>query len=240
MCFLQLENINTFYGLSHILFDINIEIKKGEFVCLLGRNGVGKSTTLKSIMGLAPIKSGKINFDGIDISNFKSNRIAYLGIGYVPENRIIFPDLTILENLEMGIKNENKIKNKIEGFGWDLEKIYELFPILKDRHEQFGGTLSGGEQQMLTIARTLMGNPTLLLLDEPSEGLAPVVVQGLFKQIQLLKESGLTILLSEMKSDFGLLMSDKVYLLEKGSICWRGTNEKLQEDPEVIKEFLGV
>ncbi len=238
MSILQVDKINTFYGLSHILFDVSLEIEKGEFVCLLGRNGVGKSTTLKSIMGLTPPRSGRVSFNGQEITHMKTNRIAYLGIGFVPEDRIIFPDLTVFENLEMGIKNKKKVR--YGSTGWTVEKIYEIFPILKNRAKQAGGTLSGGEQQMLTIARTLMGNPLLLLLDEPSEGLAPVVVQQLYKQISLLKESGMTILLCEMKCDFGLLMSDKVYLLEKGNICWSGSNKTLQCQPEVIKQYLGV
>lgn len=240
MSILQIDKINTFYGLSHILFDVSLEIKKGEFVCLLGRNGVGKSTTLKSIMGLTPPRSGRINFAGQEITHLKTNRIAYRGIGFVPEDRIIFPDLTVLENLEIGIKNKKRVSASAAGTGWTTEKIYEIFPILKDRAKQEGGTLSGGEQQMLTIARTLMGNPLLLLLDEPSEGLAPMIVQQLYKQISLLKESGMTILLCEMKCDFGLRMSDKVYLLEKGNICWSGSNTALQCQPEVIKQYLGV
>lgn len=236
MNILEVEKINTFYGLSHILFDVSLEIKKGETVCLLGRNGVGKSTTIKSIIGLTRPRSGRIKFADQEIMNLKTHRIAHLGVGYVPEDRIVFPDLTVYENLEMGIK-----KKGISGEGgWTLDKIFQIFPVLKERKKQNGGTLSGGEQQMLTIARTLMGNPILLLLDEPSEGLAPLVIRQLYQQIALLKESGMTILLCEMKCEFGLSMSDKAYILEKGHICWTGSNEKLKGQPEVIKKYLGV
>jgi branched-chain amino acid transport system ATP-binding protein len=236
MKILQVEKINTFYGLSHILFDVSLEINKGETVCLLGRNGVGKSTTLKSIIGLSRPRSGRIQFCGQEIGHVKTHRIAHLGIGYVPEDRIIFPDLTVYENLDMGIKRKGILR---EG-GWTLDKIYEIFPVLKERRKQEGGTLSGGEQQMLTIARTLMGNPVLLLLDEPSEGLAPLVIKELYQQIGLLRDSGMAILLCEMKCDYGLAMSETAYILEKGHICWSGSNEMLKQQPEVIKEFLGV
>jgi branched-chain amino acid transport system ATP-binding protein len=234
MKMLQLNKLNTFYGLSHILFDVSLDIERGETVCLLGRNGVGKSTTLKSIMGLTPPRSGKIAFAGREISGLATHRIARLGVGYVPEDRIIFPDLTVRENLEMGIKKSNT------GGDWTVEKIYQIFPILKDRQRQEGGTLSGGEQQMLTIARTLMGNPILLLLDEPSEGLAPLVVRELYETVNRLKEKGITIFLSEQNADFALRLSDRAYILEKGQVCWHGNATELKEKPQIMKKYLGV
>jgi len=231
---LELEKINTFYGLSHILFDVSLKIGKGEMVCLLGRNGVGKSTTFKSIIGLVPTRSGRIRFQDQDIREWKTHHIARLGVGYVPENRIIFPDLTVRENLEMGLMNRR-------GSGeWTFEKIYEIFPILKERASQEGGTLSGGEQQMLTISRTLMGNPLLLLLDEPSEGLAPLVVQAIFQTISRLKETGITIFLSEQNSEFAIRLSNRGYILEKGHICWFGNTDELRNNPEIIRQYLGV
>jgi len=234
MNILEVDRINTFYGLSHILFDVSFKIKKSETVCLLGRNGVGKSTTLKSIMGLTPPRTGWIRFGGQDITNLKTHRIAHLGVGYVPEDRIIFPDLTVQENLEMGIKPGNKAGD------WSFDRIYQIFPVLKEREKQSGGTLSGGEQQMLTIARTLMGSPVLLLLDEPSEGLAPLIIREVYKQVNLLKESGITIVLCEQKCDYGLTMADSAYILEKGHICWNGACTALQNQPDIIKQFLGV
>jgi branched-chain amino acid transport system ATP-binding protein len=234
MNILEVDKINTFYGLSHILFDLTLDIKKGETVCLLGRNGVGKSTTLKSIIGLTPPRSGRIKFVGQEITGLKTHRIAHLGVGYVPEDRIIFPDLTVRENLEMGIKSGNQDRN------WSIDRIYQIFPILKERKGQLGGTLSGGEQQMLTIARTLMGNPMLLLLDEPSEGLAPLVIRDVYKQVNLLKETGITILLCEQKCDFGMTMANSAYILEKGNICWNGSCVTLQNQPDIINKYLGV
>jgi branched-chain amino acid transport system ATP-binding protein len=224
MTILRVDKINTFYGLSHILFDVSLEIKSGQTVCLLGRNGVGKSTTLKSIIGLTPSRSGRIEFAGQEITGLKTHRIAHRGVGYVPEDRIIFPDLTVQENLEMGVKKGGTTK------GWTMEKVFEIFPILKERASQEGGTLSGGEQQMLTIARTLMGNPLLLLLDEPSEGLAPLVIRELYRQVNLLRGTGMTILLCEQKCDFALNMSDCAYILEKGHICWQGANAELSSN----------
>jgi branched-chain amino acid transport system ATP-binding protein len=227
------REINTFYGISHILFDVSLEIDKGEVVCILGRNGVGKTTTLRSIIGLTPPRSGSIVFLGIEIRGKQPFEIARLGIGFVPEDRIIFPDLTVRENLEMGIKRKDR-------GGWPLERVYEMFPLLKEREKQMGGTLSGGEQQMLTIARTLMGNPQLLLLDEPSEGLAPMIIKEVENQVRHLKTEGMPILLSEQNSNFIMKLSDRAYILEKGQIRWKGEVSELKDKPEIMKTYLGI
>jgi branched-chain amino acid transport system ATP-binding protein len=234
---LVVKEINTFYGLSHILFGVSLEVNQRETVCLLGRNGVGKTTTLRSIMGLAPPRSGSIKFMGKEIRGKQPFDIYRLGIGLVPEDRIIFPDLTVHENLEIGIKKGKRRGNKE---GWTVEKVHRLFPILKVRDKQWGGTLSGGEQQMLTIARTLMGNPRLLLLDEPSEGLAPLVVRAIEEQTLLLKKEGMTILLSEQNSNFALRISDRGYILEKGLVAWQGSISELKGDPSIMKNYLGL
>lgn len=230
---LEVKNINTYYGISHILFDLSLEVEKGEVVCVLGRNGVGKTTLIRSIMGLTIPRSGEIFFNGNPICGKRPFEIAYQGIGFVPEDRIIFPDLTVRENLEMGMKKEMKGP-------WTMDRVFQMFPILKTRQTQLGGTLSGGEQQMLTIARTLMGNPELLLLDEPTEGLSPLVVKELEKQIRVLKEEGMTILLSEQNSRVTLNLSDRAYILEKGMVKWQGAVDVLQEKKEILKQYLGL
>ncbi len=237
MMLLEVKKINTFYDLSHILFNVSLEIDKGETVCLLGRNGVGKTTIFRSIMGLTPPRSGSIRLYGDEIKGKKPYEIARLGVGLVPEDREIFPDLTVRENLEIAGKKGRKEKQTED---WTIEKVHRLFPILRDRNNQWGGTLSGGEQQMLTIARTLMGNPTLLLLDEPSEGLAPMITKTIEEQILLLKKEGLTILLSEQNSSFALRVSDRAYILEKGHILWQGKTSELREKPEIMMTYLGV
>jgi len=234
---LEVKEINTFYDLSHILFNVSLEIDKGETVCLLGRNGVGKTTIFRSIMGLTPPRSGSIKLHGNEITGKKPYEIARLGVGLVPEDREIFPDLTVRENLEIACKKRTK-ENQQED--WTIEKVHRLFPILEDRDNQWGGTLSGGEQQMLTIARTLMGNPTLLLLDEPSEGLAPMVTKMIEEQIIVLKKEGFTILLSEQNSSFALNVSDRAYILEKGHVLWQGQVVELKQRPDIMKTYLGV
>jgi branched-chain amino acid transport system ATP-binding protein len=230
---LEVKDINAFYGISHILFDVSLEVDEGEVVCLLGRNGVGKTTTLRSIMGLTPFRSGGILFKGSDLRGRQPFEIARMGIGFVPEDRIIFPDLTVRENLEMGVKR------KSDGH-WTLDRVYRMFPILEKRHSQMGGTLSGGEQQMLTIGRTLMGNPALLMLDEPSEGLAPLVVKQLSSQVRNLKKDGMPILLTEQNTSFTLMLSDRGYILEKGQVRWDGPVSELKEKPEILRNYLGV
>ena len=230
---LEVKNINTYYGISHILFDLSIEVEKGEVVCVLGRNGVGKTTLIRSIMGLTVPRSGSILFNGTSIRGQRPFEIAHRGMGFVPEDRIIFPDLTVKENLEMGMKKGSKGP-------WNVDRVYQMFPILKTRQAQLGGTLSGGEQQMLTIARTLMGNPELLLLDEPTEGLSPLIVKDLEHQIRALKEEGMTILLSEQNSKVTLNLSDRAYILEKGQIRWEGAVQVLREKHEILKQYLGL
>jgi len=230
---LEVKEINTFYGISHILFNVSLEIDKGEVVCILGRNGVGKTTLLRSIMGLTSARSGKILFGGVDIRGKQPFEVARLGIGFVPEDRVIFPALTVSENLEMGTKRG--------GMGpWTFERVFEMFPILDKRRAQMGGTLSGGEQQMLTIARTLMGSPELLLLDEPSEGLSPLIVKELGDHVRSLREEGMPLLLSEQNSVFTLRLSDRAYILEKGEVRWKGGIRALKEKPEILKTYLGV
>ena len=228
---LEVTNINTFYGMSHILFNLSMSIEKGEIVCLLGRNGVGKTTTLRSIIGLTPARSGSITLAGEEIRTKQPFSVARLGIGFVPEDRLIIPDLTVKENLEIAKRRKGQ---------WTLEAIYRLFPVLKEREVQEGGTLSGGEQQMLAIGRVLMSNPELLLLDEPSEGLAPAIVKMLAEFMKVLKEKGMTTLLAEQNSKFALTFSDRVYLLEKGEICWHGNCGELKGKPEIMKRYLGV
>ncbi len=231
---LEVREIHTFYGLSHILFGISLNVEEGETVCLLGRNGVGKTTTLRSIMGLTPPRSGSVKFLGKEIQGRPSFEIARRGMGFVYENRMIFPDLTVRENLEIAAQ---KRKN---GEEWTLEKVYRIFPVLQERQKQMGGSLSGGEQQMLAIARTLMGNPRLLLLDEPTEGLAPLIVRAIGEQIRFLKKQKMTVLLAEQNLSFALGISDRAYVLEKGRLCWNGPVSQLQENPQIAKTYLGL
>jgi branched-chain amino acid transport system ATP-binding protein len=229
---LKVENIHTYYILSHILFGVFLCVDHGESVFLLGRNGSGKTTTLKSIMGLIPVSSGSIKFEDQEITQRPANIIANLGIGYVPEDRRIFFNLTVRENLEIGAKKGDNV--------WTLDKVYALFPILKARGKQAGPTLSGGEQQMLTIARTLMGNPRLLLLDEPTEGLAPLIVKAVSDQLAALKEYATTMLVCESNVNLASRIGNRVYLIEKGKIGWDGTLNELQADSELKIRYMGV
>jgi len=232
---LEIKGIHTYYGLSHILFDVSLTVHERETAVLLGRNGAGKTTTLRSIMGLTPPRSGEVIYRGQSITGKPANLIAHLGIGFVPEDRRIFPTLTVWENLDVARKQKELEKKR-----WDFERVYELFPILKGRQQQLGGTLSGGEQQMLTIARTLMGNPELLLLDEPSEGLAPLVVQTLAEQIRKLRTEGLAILLCEQNTHFSFPLSDRAYIIEKGRIQYQGKVEELDRSQEIKLRYLGI
>ncbi len=231
---LEVQDIHTAYGSSRVLFGITLDIKPGECVCLLGRNGVGKTTTMRSIMGLTPPTQGHVRFKGRDITGHASHRLARSGIGYVPEDRRIFAELTVWENLDVA---ERSAKRKGP---WNLEAVYGLFPKLRELRDRMGGVLSGGEQQMLTIARTLMGNPELLLLDEPSEGLAPVIVENMLIQVQRLKREGLTILLAEQGLDFSLALADRVYVLQKGKVEFTGPSQQIRDDKALRDRLLSV
>ncbi len=232
---LLVNNIYTSYGLSQVLFGVSLQVQEGEVVSLLGRNGVGKTTTLRSIMGLTPPHSGSILWKGQELIGKQPFQIANLGIGYVPEDRRIFSDLTVWENLDVAVKAARSAKSL-----WTIERVFALFPALEPIKNRRGGFLSGGEQQMLTIARTLMGNPELLLLDEPSEGLAPIVVQQLGEQIKKLCWEGMTILLSEQNAKFSLQLSNRFYILEKGAIRYQGTSEEFWKNEEIFKSYLAI
>ena len=232
---LEMRDVHTFYGTSHVLFGVSLDVAQGETVCLMGRNGAGKTTTFRSIMGLNPPRSGSILFHGEEIAGAKVHRIARLGVGYVPEDRQIFPNLTVRENLEIGRSSGIPRKE-----GWSVDKVYALFPVLAKYDQKPGGQLSGGEQQMLTIGRTLMGNPDLVLLDEPTEGLAPVVVIALKEMILRLKEMGTTILLSEQNVKFAVKVSDRVFIIDNGAIRYRNDIEGFRNDEAVQKKYLAV
>ncbi|MBW2066486.1 MAG: ABC transporter ATP-binding protein [Deltaproteobacteria bacterium] len=224
---LNVDSIHTFYGLSHILFGVSLKVESHRMVCLLGRNGAGKTTTLKSILGLAPPRAGKIWFKDQDVTGKEPFRLVRMGIGYVPDDRRIFADLTVGENLEIAAR-------KTEGRDfWNKERVYELFPSLAGMESRKGGLLSGGEQKMLAIGRALMGNPDFLLLDEPTEGLAPALVKSLGETIIKLKEAGLTVLIAEQNVRFTLSLSDYGYIIDNGRICYEGTVRELMENEEV-------
>jgi branched-chain amino acid transport system ATP-binding protein len=233
---LAVEDIHTSYGLSQILFGISLHVNAGECVSLLGRNGVGKSTTLRSIMGLTAPRQGTVVYNGRDITGRPAFRVAQLGVGFVPEDRRIFPDLSVRQNLEVA----RKISASRRAKEWTVSRVYDLFPVLAALADRKGGHLSGGEQQMLTIGRTLMGNPDLLLLDEPSEGLAPLVVRDLGVQIRRLKDEGITILLCEQNARFAAALSDRAYVLEKGQVRFSGTIAELHANDEVRRQYLAL
>jgi branched-chain amino acid transport system ATP-binding protein len=230
---LHVEGIHTYYGLSHILFDVCLDVAVGECVCLLGRNGAGKSTTMKSIMGLTPPRQGSIQFKGVNCTGRQPYLMVRQGMGYVPDDRRVFADLTVGENLEITARNMR------EG-GWDKARVYDCFPALKKIDRRRAGFLSGGEQQMLTIGRALMTNPDLLLLDEPTEGLAPLVVNMLEAQIQRLKQNGLTVLLAEQNLEVALRLSDRGYVIDNGVIRYHGSREDLQSNDDVRNKYLCV
>jgi branched-chain amino acid transport system ATP-binding protein len=232
---LNVDKINSFYGEAHVLHQIRLEVKKGEAVAILGRNGAGKTTLLRSILGLTPAKNGTIAFQGQDITHLPTNEIANLGLGWVPDNRRIFPTLTVQQNLEIARKKGNT--GKIQ---WDLERVYNHFPALKELANQKGETLSGGEQQMLSIARTLMGNPSLILLDEPSEGLAPLIVREVMEIIQELTATNLTTVLVEQNSMLALRVCTRVYVLDDGKNVYEGTAEELLADTGLKQQLLGI
>ncbi|HOJ72248.1 MAG TPA: ABC transporter ATP-binding protein [Syntrophorhabdaceae bacterium] len=228
---LDVTGIHTYYGLSHILFDVSLNVKSGEVVGLLGRNGAGKSTTMRSIMGLTPPREGRIMFKGQDITGEKPFQLFRKGIGYVPDDRRVFADLTVDDNLDIVYQR---------GGEWSKQRVYELFPALEEIKTRRAGNLSGGEQQMLTIARALMGSPELLLLDEPTEGLAPLIVRDLEEQILKLKTAGISILLSEQNVKSALKLIDRAYIIDNGRIRYEGTASELDANEEVKKRYLMV
>jgi branched-chain amino acid transport system ATP-binding protein len=232
---LAVRHLEAYYGRAHILADLSLEVGTGEVVVLLGRNGAGKSTTLKSIIGLVRPAGGEIEFDGRRIERLEPYEIAELGLGYVPEDRRIFTELTVMENLEVG-----RQPPRPGAPTWTPERLFKLFPNLAEMTDRPGGRTSGGEQQMLTIARTLMGNPSCILLDEPSEGLAPVIVDQMAAAIRELKAEGLSVLLSEQNLHFATEVSDRAYIIEKGRIRFAGTMAALAANEEVRAQYLAV
>jgi branched-chain amino acid transport system ATP-binding protein len=231
---LELEDVRTAYGLSRVLFGISLHVNEGECVCLLGRNGVGKTTTLRSVMGLTPPSAGQVRFKSRDITGWAPYRVARAGIGFVPEDRRVFAELSVWENLEVAERAAARPGR------FTIDGVFRLFPVLRELRNRQGGLLSGGEQQMLTIARTLMGNPDVLLLDEPSEGLAPLVVKALLAQIGELKIQGVTILLAEQGVEFSLALADRVYVLEKGAVRFTGAAATLKSDRALLDQLVSL
>ncbi len=232
---LELNGVNAFYGKAHVLNDLSFEVGRGQVVALLGRNGAGKTTTMKSIMQMVPPRGGSVTYMGQDISGWPPHRVAKAGLGYVPEERRIFTQLTVLENLEVGRQPPR------DGcVTWTEDQLFDLFPNLAERRGNRGKALSGGEQQMLTIARTLMGNPALVLLDEPSEGIAPVIVEQMARVILRLKDEGLTVLLSEQNLHFAQAVADRVVIIESGTQKFVGSLAELQANPEIRDAYLSV
>ena len=232
---LRVEGLDSYYDRAHILSDVTLEVGRGEVVVLLGRNGAGKTTTLKCIMGLVMPARGRIEYNGESIIGLPPHAISRLRLAYVPEDRRIFTDLTVRENLDVG-----RQKPRAGSPTWTEERVFELFPNLAEMRDRRGGRMSGGEQQMLTIARSLMGNPATILLDEPSEGLAPVIVEQMAETIHGLKAEGLTVVLSEQNLHFAALVSDRAYIIEKGRIRYHGTMTELAADAEVRQAYLTV
>jgi branched-chain amino acid transport system ATP-binding protein len=232
---LSVTGLRAAYGRAEVLFGVDLEVRAGEVVALMGRNGAGKSTTLKSIMGLLPDAHGEVRFAGRELPGLEPFQIARLGLGYVPEERRIFTDLTVLENLEVGRQPAR------EGApAWDADKLMRLFPNLRELAHRRGSEMSGGEQQMLTVARTLMGNPRLVLLDEPSEGIAPKIVEDMANLIVELKQEGLSVLLCEQNLHFAQLVSDRAYVIEKGQVRYQGTIAELSANEEVKRDYLAL
>jgi branched-chain amino acid transport system ATP-binding protein len=232
---LAVKNLHAFYGRAHILHGVSLEARSGEVVALLGRNGAGKSTAMKAIMGLVTPADGEVSFDGKRIERLPPYRIARLGLGYVPEERRIFTELSVMENLEVG-----RQEARPQAPAWDAEKLFGLFPNLGRMRERAGGSMSGGEQQMLTIARTLMGNPRCVLLDEPSEGLAPIIVEQMGHSIRALKAQGMCVVLSEQNLHFCQSVADRAYIIEKGQIRFGGTMAELSADASLREQYLSV
>jgi branched-chain amino acid transport system ATP-binding protein len=232
---LSIDGLCAWYGRAQILFDVSLQVGPGEVVALMGRNGAGKSTTMKSIIGLMERRRGSVVFDGSQLIAQPPHVVSRLGIGYVPEDRRIFTDLTVLENLEVGRRPPRP-----DAPHWDVERLFALFPNLRTMPDRLGGSMSGGEQQMLTVARTLMGNPRLVLLDEPSEGVAPLIVEQMAHSIVEMKRQGLSVLLSEQNVHFADLVSDRVYVLEKGQVRFSGTMAELDANDAVRRAYLTV
>jgi branched-chain amino acid transport system ATP-binding protein len=237
---LEATALCAWYGAAQILYDVALTVRRGEVVALMGRNGAGKSTTLKAVMGLLPKRRGTLRFAGTDISASAPHEIARSGLGFVPEDRRIFTDLSVAENLEVGRQPPRTWPDGSPAPHWTADKLYALFPNLGEMPDRPGGRMSGGEQQMLTVARTLMGNPFLVLLDEPSEGVAPIIVEQMAQMILALKEQGVSILLSEQNLHFAELVSDRAYVLEKGQIRYQGTMAELADDEQVRRAYLTV
>ncbi len=231
---LEVEALHAGYGPAEVLFGVSLTLGRGEVAALMGRNGAGKSTTLKAIMGLLPARSGRVRFQGADITGLPPFRIARLGLGYVPEDRRIFTDLTVFENLEVGRRAAR------ERAAWTPERLFAVFPNLAEMRNRRASAMSGGEQQMLTIARTLMGNPGAVLLDEPSEGLAPVIVEQMAEAVLRMKAEGIAVLLSEQNLDFAAAVSDRAYVIEKGGIRYQGTMDALEADDGARAAYLTV
>ncbi len=234
---LEIKGIHSYYGKSHILHGVSLNLQEGEMVCLLGRNGVGKSTTLKSIMGVVKPQQGSIRFRDQELVGLAPYEIARCGVGYVPEDRRIFRSLTVHENLLMGIKAGKKANG---GENWTIEKVYELFPRLQERCNNKGSHLSGGEQQMLTVVRTLMGNPKVILVDEPTEGLAPLIVKDVLEMLATVRKSGVTILMVEQNFKAAVKVADRFYIMSKGQIVFSGNQEELLAAEDVRKNYLEV
>jgi len=232
---LQIENLQAAYGSSQVLFGVNLEVYSGTVVSLLGRNGMGKTTTIRSLLGITQASAGKVRFSGQEVQQWPAYRISRLGIGLVPEGRQIFPLLTVRENLLATAANRHNLNS-----AWDLKKVYDLFPILQDRRDQLGNSLSGGEQQMLAIGRALMTNPKLLILDEATEGLAPLIRDEIWGVLESLKEQGQSILLIDKNLEQLMRLVDQHFLMERGRIVWEGTSKELRKNPELIRRYLGV
>ena len=232
---LQIENLQAAYGRSQVLFGVNLEVYSGTVVSLLGRNGMGKTTTIRSLLGITQASSGRVRFSGQEVQQWPAYRISRLGIGLVPEGRQIFPLLTVRENLLATAANRHNLNP-----AWDLQKVYDLFPILQNRRDQLGKSLSGGEQQMLAIGRALMTNPKLLILDEATEGLAPLIRDEIWGVLESLKEQGQSILLIDKNLEQLMRLVDQHFLMERGRIVWEGTSKELRQNPELIRRYLGV
>jgi branched-chain amino acid transport system ATP-binding protein len=235
---LAVEGLNAWYGAAQVLYDVTFTVGRGEVVALMGRNGAGKSTTMKAIMGLLGKRGGKVRANERDISTLKPFEIARLGVGFTPEDRRVFSDLTVLENLDIGRQPPRIFDDGTQAPAWTPETLFQLFPNLAEIRDRLGGRISGGEQQMLTIARTLMGNPLIVLLDEPSEGIAPLIVEEIANTIVELKKQGLSILLSEQNVEFARIVSDRAYMLEKGQIRWAGTMAGLTANTDIQRSYL--